>query len=253
MGFANNQLGIRERRGGRDGAFTLIELLVVIAIIAVLAALLLPGLARAKVVAKSAACKSNLRQLGIALTLYADEHQVYPYAADFQRGMLWYNALERYYGNAEKLMDCAAYRGEKGFMWSQNFIGYRGGSYGYNGFGTRSKEYVYGTSKDVLGLGGDRPYDAGPNALEPIGVDRVMVPSDMIAIGDSMLMVFGVTSYLITIKDGQRDTPPRHNGGSNIAFCDGHVEAVENQRLVAAKPEARVRWNNDHLPHLNEP
>lgn len=62
------------RARGQETGFTLLELLVVIAIIAILAALLLPALASARSAAEKAACLSNLREIGIAIHVYADDN-----------------------------------------------------------------------------------------------------------------------------------------------------------------------------------
>ena len=78
-------------RVGQSG-FTLIELLVVIAIIAILAAMLLPALARAKEKALVANCLPNLKQLGVTMTMYTgDNREQFP--ASGRAWLDWYNYL----------------------------------------------------------------------------------------------------------------------------------------------------------------
>jgi len=78
-----------------SGGFTLIELLVVIAIIAILAAMLLPALARAKESSKRANCLSNLHQMGIGMLIYADEHNGVMPRGNFP---IWWQVLTPQFG-----------------------------------------------------------------------------------------------------------------------------------------------------------
>ncbi len=140
--------------------FTLVELLVVISIIALLLAILMPSLNRARRQAQNVACLSNLRQWGLVFQMYTQGHDGYfPrgwYTNTIDRKQLWMSTLRGYYGDVSKLRCCpAASKPEKDggiFGTWGPWPDYRGtyitkedyGSYGIN-------EWIYYNAGEVTG------------------------------------------------------------------------------------------------------
>lgn len=93
--------------GQRREGFTLIELLVVIAVLAILLAILSPALRKARESAKETVCRSNLRDVGLALTLYAQDNDYTMADSNTTNGFFWYDKT----GGLRKTSDPDAYWG----------------------------------------------------------------------------------------------------------------------------------------------
>ncbi len=198
--------------------FTLIELLVVIAIIAILAAILFPVFAKAREKGRQTVCLSNLKQIGLAVSMYASDYDdQMPWCQTFvawgyvgELGMPgWLQAIEPYTKNTG-VYKCPSAPGQALTHYTFNAC-------------AMGLAMTYGSARGAYGL--DSPAEpAAAWMVADAGTRDTVWPSD-IATSDAdptnELQVAGLPAadsnvYLLF--------PGRHNDGNNLVFMDGHAK-----------------------------
>jgi prepilin-type N-terminal cleavage/methylation domain-containing protein/prepilin-type processing-associated H-X9-DG protein len=244
----------RPDQNGRS-AFTLIELLVVIAIIAILAAMLLPALAKARARAQQAVCLSNTKQWGLAVTMYVDDNnQTFPFPRfqvsstvdqdnpswlaingyhNLQQGDdVWFNALPSYV--ASKPM----------YVWAYDPTLFNNGKSIFTCPTASSQGIDAADSSAASGdmIPGARPlFGYGMNskslAVENLNAFVPLLKTSMIAHPSAFVLFsdvrnrsaespyYGTAANQVTLATPHCYTTrfsSRHNKGGNITFGDGH-------------------------------
>ena len=229
--------------------FTLIELLIVVAIIAILAAMLLPALNRARAAAQATFCKNNLKQMMVALSQYQTDNNdyntwglydwksvfisLYPYiySSDIPTGYTWW-------ANPFKpaIFKCPSGRYQHSFDYAM------ASSYGFNYTGYITGGVPY---RRIFGYWSTSQNDP------PGKVTGIRRPSLVFGLGDGRMIINATASSSDWSSPGG-STPLgsdptekveiRHQGKVNVSYMDGHVGARNVIGLYPNTEEGKAFW-----------
>ena len=205
-------------------AFTLIELLVVIAIIAILAAILFPVFAQAKMAAKKTQSLSNVKQIGLAWTLYNDDSDdtlMRAWTKGSGRTFYWWGSWD---GNTFREQEALLnpYTKSHAIATDPSFPNNLRAALGFTGYGYN---YFYLSPND---------YDASYNEIpKPVNASQVEMPTDTIAFA-SAARINNWSYANPTLEGSALIDPPsqdfpgfhgRNNGVGVAVWCDSHAKA----------------------------